>query len=426
MEYEDALENLYNLRRAGIRLRLSHTRALLKKLGDPHTKFRSVLVGGTNGKGSVCAFISSVLMEAGFKTGLYTSPHLIDFTERFIVDGEQIGKSKLASLFEQLVPVVDEMGLDSSLGEPSFFEVVTAMAFKYFAEENVDFAVVEVGLGGRLDATNVLTPEVSAITNIGLDHTELLGDNLDEIAREKAGIIKEGTHLVTAETKIEAKQVIKDDCMEKGARMHTIGEGIILSKTGPQTFDLEGIRTHRNLSLGLNGGFQQTNAAIAVTVLDALNEKGIEISFQAIRLGLQKVTWPGRYEKIPGKPEVILDCAHNPAGAKTLVDSLRQDYGNKKHVFMLGVSDYKDVDGIITELSPLMADAVVAASTHPHAMKPVELARKLKICGVTAHTAGTIPEALGKARELSGENGLIVVAGSIFFVGETRKHVTAK
>lgn len=421
MDYDSALSYLYNLRRSGIRLRLSHTEELLHKMGDPHRKFKSVLVGGTNGKGSVCAFIYSTLLDAGARAGLYTSPHLTEFTERIKVGGADISQEDLAGLVEKAIPIVNELKSNPKFGEPSFFEVVTACAFAYFAEQKVDVAVVEVGLGGRLDATNVLEPEVSVITNVSLDHTEILGDSVEDIAREKAGIIKKTVPVVTAEQERKALNVIKETCKKKNSPLYVIRENIKITKKD-KTIDVEAIRSHKNIKVKLHGSHQLDNAAVAVTALDILDSRGIRISHENIRTGLSEATWPGRFELLPGKPKIILDCAHNPEGAKTLAETLKQRQNNKA-VFLLGVSDYKDIDGIIRELAPVMKAAVASRSQHPHAISPDKLCAKISPHNIPCYLAPTIDEAIKKAKKLADKDDYIIIAGSIFFVGDARKEL---
>jgi len=430
MDYEQALAYLYRLHRTGMKLRLSHTRELLRRMGDPHRRFKSVLVGGTNGKGSVCAMVYSVLREAGVRAGLYTSPHLMEFTERITVGGGDIPRRVFARLLEEAVPLIDDMRADPKLGEPTFFEVVTALAFKYFAEQEIDFAVVEVGLGGGLDASNVLAPEVSVITNVQWDHTEILGNSLAKIARKKAGIIKERTPVVTSECKEEALAVIEEACRRKKAPLYIVGKNVTYvarsATTNGQKLDVTGIRDHRNLAIPLLGSHQLANAATAVTALDLLNERGIRISPEHIKRGLSSASWPGRFEILNTTPTIILDCAHNPPGAETLEDTLTAFYGNKKHVFVLGVSDYKDVDGILGILAPKMKAAVTAKSQHPKAASPAVLCEKLTRLGIPCTPASSVAEAASTARALASKDDVIVFAGSIFFVGDARKILTTQ
>ncbi|MFH1835462.1 MAG: folylpolyglutamate synthase/dihydrofolate synthase family protein [Methanobacteriota archaeon] len=425
MDYKQAIDYLYALRRTGVKLRLSHIEHLLNLLGNPQEKFDSILVAGTNGKGSVCAMIQSVLSEVGYSTGLYTSPHLTEFTERIKVGTDEISQDDIVRHLIEIMPYIDSMRSDSQLGEPSFFEVVTAMAFTYFAEEKVDYAVVEVGLGGRLDATNTLKPKVSVITNAQMDHAEILGDSIKKIAQEKAGIIKKNTPLVTAETNPKALKVIKAACSKTSSPLYVIGKDVTFKKTGTtnqgQLFDLNGLRKYKDLINPFLGRHQLTNAATAVTALDILQTFGVSIPQEKVRSGIEKTVWPGRFEKIGGKPTIILDCAHNPKGAETLAETLTELYGRKKGVFALGISKYKDLDGIIEKIAPKMKACVTARSTHPQAADPEKLCEIISKHNITCTQAESVQDAIEKSRKLAGKDDYIVFSGSIFFIGDVKK-----
>lgn len=427
MDYEQAITYLYSLRKTGIKLRLPHTQYILHHMEDPHMMFKSVHVGGTNGKGSVCAMISSVLTQAGYRVGLYTSPHLVEFTERIQVTEVDIPKEALAMMLTQMLPLINEMRSDESLGEPSFFEVVTSLAFKYFAENSVDLAVVEVGLGGRLDSTNVLSPLVSIITNVQIDHTEILGDSIEEIALEKTGIIKEGVPLITAESDERALTIIRKSCEENNAPLYVIGDDVVYSvidnNVSGQTFNLSGTISHKNLKTNLLGRHQSVNAATAVCALDIINLSGLDISENDIRSGLLSVDWPARFEVFDTKPTMILDCAHNPSGAEKLVETLTDLYGSKKMIFVLGLSDYKDVNSILKILAPKISAAVTARSNHPQAVSASLLCEKLIKQGVNCKKASSVEDAIMLSKALVKEDDIIVFSGSIFFVGDVRKKI---
>jgi len=425
MDYKQAIDYLYALRRTGIKLRLSHIEHLLNLLDNPQKKFDSILVAGTNGKGSVCAMMHSMLSEAGYSTGLYTSPHLTEFTERIKVGADEISQDDIVRHLIEIMPYIDSMRSDSQLGEPSFFEVVTAMAFTYFAEKNVDYAIVEVGLGGRLDATNTLKPKVSVITNVAMDHSEILGESTEKIALEKAGIIKNNTPLVTSETNPKALEVIKTACSKANSPLYVIGKDVTFKKTGTtsqgQLFDLNDIRKYKDLINPFLGRHQLTNAVTAVTVLDILDETGVSIPQEKVRSGLEKTVWPGRFEKIGGKPTIILDCAHNPSGAETLAETLTELYGRKKGVFALGISKYKDLDGIIGKLTPKMKVCVTARSNHPQATDPKKLCEIISKHKIPCTRADSIQDVIQKTHNIAGKNDYIVFAGSIFFIGDVKK-----
>ncbi|MFH0860959.1 MAG: folylpolyglutamate synthase/dihydrofolate synthase family protein [Candidatus Altiarchaeota archaeon] len=424
MDYGGALDYLYTLRKSGIKLRLSHTAHLLELMGNPHMRFKSVHVGGTNGKGSVCAMIYSSLMEAGHSVGMYTSPHLMEFTERIQADGSQIPPDVLARMLDETIPLINGMQDDKSVGEPSFFEVITAIAFKYFADNGVDLAVVEVGLGGRLDSTNVLTPLVSVITNVQMDHREVLGDSVLDIAREKAGIIKEGVPVVTSEEDPKTLSLFERTC-QRSSKLHVVGKDVSykIKKIShlKQVFDVDGIRLHENIAIRFMGVHQIKNAAAAVTALDVLNAGGVDVPEDAIRSGLVSAVWPGRFEVLDIRPKTVLDCAHNPDGARTLKESLRQHFGDRKFILSIGVSDYKDIDGILSQLLPVAKHVIVARSNHPQAASPNVLRDKIERMGAKCTAAASAKESIQTARSLSGEDDILVFSGSIFFVGDIRK-----
>lgn len=430
MKYAAALEYLYALRKTGIKLRLSHTEHLLSLLGNPEADFSSVHVAGTNGKGSVCAMIYSTLVEAGLSTGLYTSPHLSEFTERIKVDGKEIPKKSLTRLLEDIMPMVDVMGADESLGKPSFFEVVTALAFKHLSDEEVDYAVVETGLGGRLDATNVLKPVVSVITNVQLDHTEVLGNSLEDIAREKAGIIKKETPAVTAESDARALEVLETACLKNHSPLYVVGEDvnyrIISCGENGIVFDVEGLRKHKGLKTNLLGRHQALNAATAVAALDIINAGHDKITEENIRNGLKSVDWPARFEQLNTKPKIILDCAHNPAGAETLAKTLEDLYPKNKVILVFGASNYKDVPGILAKLTPKAKAVLAVRSRHPQAESPEKLCDMVKSYGIQCTDAHSMEESIGEAKKLAGKEGVIVFAGSIFAVGDARKKLCGR
>jgi len=420
MKYSEAIEYLYALRRHGIHLRLAETRHLLSLLEDPQKDFKSIHVGGTNGKGSVCAMTESILREAGYSVGLYTSPHLNDFTDRIRANGENIPREKLAQLVTDVVPCVLAMENNPSIEKPSFFEVLTALALKYFAEEGVDYAVLEVGLGGRLDSTNVVEPVVSVITNVELDHLRFLGGTLKEISGEKAGIIKDKVPVVTAEKKEEVLEILKESCKKKNTTLYRIGVEITHEKKPDGSSTIHSLRgTYQNLRIPLLGEFQNQNAACALAACELALEK--KLKPDAVQKGLAKTLWPGRLELIETKPAIILDCAHNPSGTRALVRSIKKlfEYGRLFVVF--GVSKYKDVDGIIAVLAGEADKLFLTESTHPLATDTQILEEKIRKYGKEYEAAGSISDAIQKARSQACEDDIIAITGSIFLVADARK-----
>ncbi len=382
MRYEEALDYIYSREKFGMKLGLENIKELLEKLGNPEKKFKSVHIAGTKGKGSVCAFIASILSEQGFKVGMFTSPHLVDFRERIIVGGRMIGKKHLASLVERIKPLIRKH---------TYFEVVTAIAFLYFAEQKVDFAVVEVGLGGRLDATNAITPEVSVITNISLDHVEHLGDTIDKIAFEKAGIIKPGVPVVVSE-KGPWLSVIKKAAQKKGSIVYPAKK--------------------KRFKISLKGEFQQRNAAAAVEAVNVLRKKGIKISCGAVEKGLLSAEWPGRLEF--AAENLIFDCCHNSRSAEVLASEIKR-MKIKDVVLVIGIMKDKDIKSICSYLEPLAKEVVITRPEMERAAMPEDIARFIKKKKATIIM--NVKDAVEYARLKAGKKGFALVTGSIFTVG---------
>jgi dihydrofolate synthase / folylpolyglutamate synthase len=372
MKYPESIKYLASLEKFGINLGLERITSLLEQLDDPQLKFRSLHVAGTNGKGSTCAMMASILKEAGFKVGLYTSPHLLDFTERIQISGKNISKKEFAAGLEIIKRITRKprrlvAGFLPGEDQPTVFEVLTALAFWYFAKEKVDYAVIEVGMGGRLDATNVITPLVSVITNIDLEHTAILGNTLAKIAAEKSAIIKPGVPVVTAETKSEALQVMK----HRADSQHSLL--IQVSSQG------EGFAT------GLIGEHQKTNAACAVA---ALTLAGIPVDKRTVERGLKHVRWPGRFQVVKKRPLTILDGAHNPAGARVLIETLKAQFPGKKFAFVLGVQKDKDAPAMLKEFARAADEIIVTRSGNPAAAPLVAGRRALALPAALKNTSG--------------------------------------
>lgn len=419
LSYPKAVEFLYSLQWHGIKLGLENIRHLMTALAEPHQRFRSVHIAGTNGKGSTAAMIATILHAAGYRTGLYTSPHLIDLTERIRVDGQLISPKQAARLTERVRAV--------ATGRPlTFFEFTTAMAFQHFADFAVAFAVAEVGMGGRYDATNILTPRVSVITNIDFDHQAYLGDTLEQIAFEKAGIIKPAVPVVTATAWPEAIEVIRGICRERNAPLYRVGEAIRVEGSSPQHFRYEGIRwSLPDLQCGLLGRHQLWNAACALAALELLEQQGISIGEAAVRRGLETVRWEGRLEMIPSTasgPVVILDGAHNPAGAKALraflEESRPSDTG--RLILVLGILRDKDIHGILSPLVPLASEVVVTRPRHERALAAEDLKHHLQEYPVRMTVREPVQDAVRYAQSIATARDRICVTGSLFTIGEAR------
>jgi dihydrofolate synthase/folylpolyglutamate synthase len=428
MNYREALEYLLEfadyerLPRSGIVWDLKRIERLLRRLDDPQNYARSVHVAGTKGKGSTAAMIASILKEAGYKVGLYTSPHLLSYTERIQVDSKPIAESDWAKLTGEIKPHVEAENRIGDLGELTTFEIFTAMAFLHFRQVRADWQVVEVGLGGRLDATNVVKPEVCVMTSISYDHTDVLGDTLAKIAREKTGIIKPGADIVSAPQFPEAMEVIERVCREKGIRLIKVGEDVTWEKGNfnaeGQSFRVKGLRGDYDLWMPLLGEHQIENAASAVAVGELLVERGGVIKPEDIVAGLRKVNWPGRMQVLGKEPWVVVDGAHNAYSMRRLGEALEQYFRSEKLTLILGFGADKDVPGMAAEAVKITGDIIVVASRHPKAMKPEALRAEFQRHGVTPRVVDSVKEAVKLALEGAGHNDLVCAAGSIFVIAE--------
>ncbi len=420
-------------------LKLERVKEFLDRIGKPQKNLKCLHVAGTKGKGSSCAFLAFILRQAGYKTGLYTSPHLIDFRERIRTlnalrpphkaqgDFEgMITRGKFAELVETLRPAVEEYNKGSKYGPLTFFEVCTAIALFYFKEKKVDFAVLETGLGGRLDATNVAEPLVCAITSISYEHTQKLGNTLGKIAAEKAGIIKRyalcamryAPIVISAPQEKEARDIIVNKCKEVGAKLYIVGKDIKYkkNKTG---FDIHGpFGEYKNLKISLIGGHQIVNAATAIGMIEALRNHGILIDADSIKKGLYNTVWPGRCEVISRNPIIVLDGAQNTASAAVIGKAIRQNFKYKRLVLVLGISSDKDIKGICKELKGLADTVILTKSKNPRATPHKELAQYFR--GGDIHITDNVAQAKKTALSISGKEDLILVTGSLFVAGEFR------
>ncbi len=385
MQYKEIIEFLYGLERfRGMKLGLETTKALLEKLGNPHKELKIIHVAGTNGKGSVCAMLSSILIEAGYKVGMYTSPHLSDFRERFLVDNKKITEDDVIKYFD----IVKKQHTNQT-----YFEFITSMAFVYFKEQKVDFLVLEVGLGGRLDATNVAKPLVSVITSISFDHTKYLGKDIKSVAAEKAGIIKENIPVVTG-AKEAALDVIKEIAKEKNSDIYAVSKPI-------------------EFPLKLKGDFQKMNASIAVKTIEVLNQKhNLGINNDKIKNGLMKTEWHGRFEFI--EKNVLVDCGHNPAAFLELKKEIKKLKFNRL-ILVIGILSDKNVKRMIEIIEPLADIIVITKPNIARAAEPKEIAKYLKKEHKIIEDA---KEALGYAKKTAENGDLVLVTGSIYVVGE--------
>ena len=430
MDYEDAIAFLQELGKFGIRVGLERSFALSRETGTPELNYPIVHVAGTNGKGSVAAMTESVLRASGFRVGLYTSPHLSSYTERIRVGGRPISKSRLARLISELEPIFRKISEDPDLGPPTEFEMGTAIAFLYFAQEKVDFAVVEVGLGGRLDSTNIVTPKVSAITNISLEHTGILGDTLEEIAREKAGIIKNGVPVVVGRQDSRALKVIQEIAKERAAETLVFGVDIkcqrrAWSGDGQSFLVRVGDKVYDPLTIPLIGAHQVENAAVAIGVIEVLCQLGVDIQDQAVTGGLLRVRWPGRLEVLQREPLVIVDGAHNMDGIRRLRETIPEVVGNRRVTAVVGISKDKPGSEMVSEISRFAHGfiATKALSSRSGVIEPSDLANLAEREGVQAEVIEDPHQAVERGLEQVGNDGALVVCGSIYLVGNVRRHL---
>ncbi len=439
MTYDEALAYWYARvdfeRRVpeGSELKLDRMRELLHRLGDPHDKLRTVHVTGSKGKGSTCAMLASVQRYAGYRVGLFTSPHLTDVRERIQVDGELIPRDDVAALLTEMRPVVDAMA--DAGNSPTFFEVATALGFLHFLRRGCDIAVIEVGLGGRFDSTNVITPLVSVITSVSLDHTQILGDTVDKIAFEKAGIIKPGVPVVSGVTEDRPRAVIEQVAKERRSPLVQLGTDVTFQIGFPQahsggslpdcmTTIVEvstcGIDAKRWVSPWLKGPHQAANATIALATLDLLAAAGFPVSDDAMKDGMFSVRWPARMEVISARPKVLLDCAHNVASVTALVETLKYALLPPRRVMIFAVSSDKDVSGMLNVLAPRFRHFYLTRyGNNPRAVAPEELA-KLLPPGLSRTVHATPADAWRAACADATPETLVVIAGSIFLAGELR------
>ena len=396
---------------------LSRTRALLSALGNPERQLRFVHIAGTNGKGSTAACIASCLQAAGWRVGLYTSPDINRFNERMQVNGVPISDEDLETLVDRIRPIANAL-TDS----PTEFELITALGFLYFLQTHCDIVVLEVGLGGALDSTNVIpAPEAAVITALGLDHTAVLGDTIQDVARAKAGIIKAGAPVITYGGVPEADAVIAAVCKEQGCSLYPVD----FSQLTLLPSDLSGSRFSfgnlSNLTLPLLGSYQPKNAAVAITTLKVLDKQGWHISDAAIRDGLRTVQWPGRFELLRTDPPFLLDGSHNPHGMRATAQSLQDRFPQQKFTFLISVMADKDVTGILTPLLPLAKEFVTVRANLPRAMPAEELAARIIALGGTAQAAPSISAGVALAQSLAGANGPICARGPLYFSADVRQ-----
>lgn len=427
MDYNEALKFLQDLCQFGINLGLTRIKNLLALLDNPQEKIKTIHVAGTNGKGSTITLLTSILREAGFRVGVYTSPHLHSYTERIRVNNQDIPPEKFAGLMAE---IKEQLFLvQESTGEaPTEFEVLTALAFKYFSQENVDIAIIEVGMGGRLDSTNVIVPEVAVITAIGEDHLNFLGSTILEIAKEKAGIIKEGVPVVIAKQEPLVQQVLEQEAFKLGAPIINSGEAVYqqldFSREG-QRFALQTTQNHYSeLTLNLLGDHQLENATTAIICIEQLIDLGWKIPKEAILKGLAKAHWPGRMEYLKSTPPILLDGAHNPQGARALARAIPKYFTYKRIIMVLAILDDKDKREILGSLAPL-GDIIVVTKVpdNPRNQDWRNIADIPEIKSKDIFFVEEPTKAIDLALQMSNEEDLVVITGSLYLLGVSREYV---
>jgi dihydrofolate synthase/folylpolyglutamate synthase len=419
-EYQRSLDYLYGLEKFGMIFGLTQVEKILEALGNPHREVQAIHIGGTNGKGSTAAMMASILQKEGYRMGLYTSPHLIRFTERIKVNGKEIEKEEVAELAGWMRERIEAAGITSPF---TFFDFTTAMGLLYFKQKMVDLAILEVGLGGRLDSTNVIDPLLSIITNIAKDHEEYLGRSILKIAREKAGIIKKDRPLITAATQPQVLRLFSKVCREKGAPYYRVGKEFRYVQNEERHFDYEGL--HRKLwgiSLNLGGPHQIINATTALGAMEVLDDSGYRVSNDAMIEGLKEVEWPGRLEMVCSSPRVVLDGAHNPAGALVLKESLGKEFQYRHLILLLGVMKDKDIKSILHLLAPLADHLILTRPHYDRAASPALLKKTLGGSGKKAEIVEDLEAAIEKGLSMTQDEDLLCIAGSLYTVGEARAY----
>ena len=419
MNYQQALDFLYGLQIFGIKLGLRNITKTLREIDDPHDSFRAIHIAGTNGKGSTAALVESVLRAAGWKTGLFTSPHLFDFTERIRVNGRPIPHRRVSEGVSLLRPFVERYRC-------TFFEAVTALAFHHFREEEVDVAVVEVGMGGRLDATNVISPVCTIITDIDNDHTEYLGSTLTSIAQEKAAIVKENGLVITSVTDPDILDTVESVCRKREAALYTTATHCSLTASevtseGSWVDFRAPFRSYTGVRLPLVGRHQLRNCEAALLAIDVMNGDGFAVTEPQVKEGIAGTVWPGRLHVLQKEPLFVVDGAHNVGGMLALKAALQELFPYDSLILVLGVMANKNYGAMVKAIVPMAREVVVTRPRMDRALECGLLAEEVKTITSHFHVVDSIPEAVERAFQLAGSNDAVCAAGSLFLVGEILK-----
>jgi len=415
-DYEACLAKMFSLRRFGIKLGLGTIRNILKELGNPQNRFSSIHIAGTNGKGSIASGIASILIAAGYRVGLYTSPHLVTFNERIQINGRAISNKRVVAAHRAVQAV------HRGKREPTFFEFATAMAFFEFAEQQIDWGIIETGMGGRLDATNIVRPAVCVISNISLEHKFYLGNTIAEIAAEKGGIVKKGTPVVTGVRRKQAIDTIEAIAQKKAAPLFRLGKDFKVRRKFTGGFHYHGLDNHwKNLSTSLLGPHQVDNAAISLAVCEILKQQDVSISEENLRKGLGAIQWPGRLEIVGNGPKIILDGAHNLMAARNLARYLRTSLNTKSITMVLGILDDKPYQAMLQALVPLCRRLIVTRPVIDRALQPEKLYEAARPLAQNIAMAPNVDAAVKTALSNAETNDIICIAGSLYVVGEAKQ-----
>ena len=416
MAYQKSIAYLYGLQKFGIKFGLTKISNLLSSLDNPQKKLSYIHIAGTNGKGSTAAFLASVLSKAGYRVGLYTSPHLTSFTERIKIGDQEISKKDVDRLITSLRKKAKK------INSITFFEFVTAMALLYFAEKKVDLCILEVGMGGRLDATNVVSPIISIITNISKEHEYYLGQSLLEIAHEKAGIIKRKSILITGATQPKVLSLFKERCKTLQTSCYQLDSDFAIRKINQDYIHYRGIHYNlKGIKISLLGGHQIRNAAIALAAVEMLRGKGYHIEDKAVYQGLSSTCWPGRLEVMHSSPLVILDGAHNPVAMKNLKKSLLNHFNFKKLIIILGIMEDKNIKGMLKEIVPPAHDIILCKPHMDRAASTKTIAQIIQDWKINYCQIEDVKQAVIYAISTADKKDLICITGSLFTVGEARE-----
>jgi dihydrofolate synthase / folylpolyglutamate synthase len=423
MNYSDFSKWITSFHRFGIKLDLNRIKYLCKKLENPQNKYKTIHVAGTNGKGSVCTILESILRENHYKTGIYTSPHLECFQERIKVNNNKVSKEELTKIYGKIKPITDEIQKKNI--NPTYFEVTTAMAFEYFKQKNVDIAIIEVGLGGRYDATNIVKPVCSVITNVTLEHQNTLGKTMEEIAIQKSGIIKKETPVITAAEK-KALNVIKKTAEQKKSPLIIINKKDWIRKTfsdKKQVFMIKTKNETYTIETKLLGNYQGENIALAINTIEQLKTKGINTSKKHIKNGIKNTYNPGRTQVIQKKPYIILDGAHNPEASKKLSSTIIKDFKYNRLILVIGILKDKNIKKILKNLIIISDEIILTQPNNKRAAEIEILEKTIKEIDENKKTISikNVKKAISKAVEISKNDDLILITGSLYTVGDAKK-----